>query len=124
MATGRIIVSSKAEVQLAIRLGFDPADFRTKATVICGREFVTTRSGSDVFASTLRCAGVFMDSKGAVTFDWQEYDMGPKVRVRARGPWALELERLSRIDDVVSQLDDLANIRESLAKDILRLKSE
>lgn len=93
MATGRITVSNKAEVQLAIRLGFDPSDFRTKAIVMCGREFVTTRGDNIVFSSRLRCAGVFVNANGDVTFDWQEYDMGPKVRVKPRGPWALEMER-------------------------------
>lgn len=93
MASGRIIVSSKAEVQLADRLGFDPADFRVKATVMCGREFETTRNPSLVFSRSLRCVGVFVTAKGDVTFDWQEQDMGPRVRVKALGPWTLELER-------------------------------
>lgn len=93
MATGRIIVSSKAEVQLAIRLGFDPADFRVKATVRCDREFEATRGQSLVFSRALRCVGVFVTAKGDVTFDWQERDMGPRLRVKALGPWTLELER-------------------------------
>ena len=78
---------------MAIRLGFDPADFRVKGTVMCGREFETTRNQSPVFSGALRCVGVFVTAKGDVTFDWQEQDMGPRVRVKALGPWTLELER-------------------------------
>lgn len=93
MATGTITVSNKAEVQLATRLGFDPADFRTSAVVRCTRNYETTRTGDYVYAYELRVAGVAWDAKGNAVFIWQESDMGPKVRVRPLGPWTLILTK-------------------------------
>jgi len=93
MASGRIIVSSKAEIQLAIRLGFDPADFRVKATVRCRQYFMRTRQPDLVFVTHSRCVGVFVAANGEVTFDLPEDEEGPRVRVKALGPWTLELER-------------------------------
>jgi hypothetical protein len=95
-ATGTITVSERADVLLAIRLGFDPADFRVKATVWCDREFVTARGDDFVFSARLRVVGVSWNAKGEVVFVWQESDYGKKVRVKPRcGVWYLTLTRES-----------------------------
>lgn len=93
-ATGTITVSDRPDVLLAIRMGFDPADFLVKATVWCSEEFVTARGDDFVFSAKLRVVGVSWNAKGEVVFVWQENDHGKKVRVKPRsGVWYLTLTR-------------------------------